>query len=108
MGAQSDFISEQFAPSERYKAQQRLMAETIAAASPEETVHMNKPKPQPHLIDYQGAQHCSICKMPFPPDAKPSQDEAFAEHAVRGRRPGQTSEDFSHAAVRVVREATEC
>jgi hypothetical protein len=49
MGAQSDFISEQFVPSERHKAQQQAMAETLSAAglnpgefdslsNPEETV----------------------------------------------------------------------
>jgi hypothetical protein len=61
----------------------------------------------PHLIDYQGARRCSVCKMPFPPDAKPSRDEAFAAHVVKAHSPGQTSEDFSQAALRVVREATE-
>jgi hypothetical protein len=55
MGAQSDFISEQFVPSERHKAQQRAMAETLSAAgldlgefdslsAPEATVGMAKPK----------------------------------------------------------------
>jgi hypothetical protein len=43
----------------------------------------------PHLIEYQGAQRCSICKMPFPPDAPPSQEEAFAEHVRRAHRPGR-------------------
>jgi hypothetical protein len=61
----------------------------------------------PHLIDYQGAQRCSICKMPFPPDAPPSQEDAFAEHVRRAHRPGQTSEDVNQAAFRVVREASE-
>jgi hypothetical protein len=32
MGAESDAISEQFVPSELYKAQQRVMAETLVAA----------------------------------------------------------------------------
>lgn len=52
----------------------------------------------PHLIDYQGAQRCSICMMPFPSDAKSSVDEAFAKHVIKAHRPGQTSEDFSQAA----------
>jgi len=62
---------------------------------------------KPHLIDYQGTRRCSICKMPFPPDVKPSQDEAFVTHVRKAHRPGQTTEDSSQAAVRVVREATE-
>ena len=101
MGAQSDFISEQFVPNERYKAQQKAMAETLSAAglnpgdfdslsTPEETVRMEKQKLPPQLISYQGAQRCSICKMPFAPDAKPSADEAFAEHVSEAHRPGQT------------------
>ena len=32
MGAQSDFIAEQFVPSERYKAQQLAMVEKLMAA----------------------------------------------------------------------------
>jgi hypothetical protein len=32
MGAQSDFIAEQFVPSEQYKAQQRAMVEKLIAA----------------------------------------------------------------------------
>ncbi len=98
MGAQSDFISEQFMPSERHKAQQQAIAETLRAAglnpsefdslaTPEETVRMARKRIQPRLIDYQGALRCSICKMPFPPDAKPSRDEAFAEHVRKAHRP---------------------
>jgi len=45
--------------------------------------------------------------MPFPPDAPPSQEEAFAEHVRRAHRPGQTSEDVNQAAFRIVREAAE-
>lgn len=42
MGAESDFISEQFVPSERYKAQQKEMIETLIAAgmSPEKVAAM--------------------------------------------------------------------
>jgi hypothetical protein len=61
MGAQSDFISEQFVPSERHKAQQQAMANTLSAAglnpgefdslsNPEETVSMTGPS-GPVLID---------------------------------------------------------
>ncbi len=118
MGAQSDFISEQFVPSERHKAQQQAIAETLIAAglnpgefdglsTPEETVRMGKQKLPPHLISYQGARRCSICKMPFAPDVKPSVDEVFAEHVIKAHRPGQTTEDVNQAAARIVRETTE-
>jgi hypothetical protein len=42
MGAESDFISEQFVPSERYKIQQKAMIETLIAAgmSPEQVAAM--------------------------------------------------------------------
>jgi hypothetical protein len=38
MGAQSDFIAEQFVPSEQYKAQQRVMVQALVAGglSPEQ------------------------------------------------------------------------
>jgi hypothetical protein len=88
MGAQSDFISEKFVPSERHKAQQQAIAETIAAARPEGTDHLSKPNPQPHLIDYQGVRRCSICKMPFGPHVKPSVSTAFAEHVLKAHQPG--------------------
>jgi hypothetical protein len=98
MGAQSDSISEQFVPNERYKAHQRAMAETLRAAglnpgefdslsSFAEPVRMMRKRMPPHLIDYQGAMRCSICKMPFPPDLTPSQGEAFAEHVKKLHRP---------------------
>jgi hypothetical protein len=117
MGAQSDFISEQFMPSERHKAQQQAMAETLRAAglnpgefdnlsTPEETVRMARPRIQPHLIDYQGAHRCSICKMPFSPDASPFQEQAFAEHVRKAHRPGQTSEDVNQGAARIVNQTT--
>jgi hypothetical protein len=42
MGAESDFISEQFVPSARYKAQQIAMAQTLIAGglSPEQVASM--------------------------------------------------------------------
>jgi hypothetical protein len=61
----------------------------------------------PRLMKHRGAKRCSICKMPFPPDTRLALAEAFAEHLRKAHSPGQTSEDFSQAAVRVVREATE-
>ena len=33
--------------------------------------------------------------------------KAFVEHVLKAHQPGQTSEDSSQAALRVVREATE-
>ena len=98
MGAQSDFISEKFLPSERYKAQQRAMSEAIAAARPEDAIDMSTTKLPPHLIDYQGAKRCSVCKMPFPTDVKPSLSTAFAEHVVKAHRPGQTSKDANEVS----------
>jgi hypothetical protein len=95
MGAKSDFTSEQFVPSERHKAQQQAMEETVRMA-----------RTKPHLIEYQGAQRCSICKMPFPSDAQPSLDRAFSEHVITNHRSGQTSEDVNQSAARIVRETT--
>jgi hypothetical protein len=83
MGAQSDFISEPFVPSERYKAQQRGMAETIAAATPEETVHTSKQKVPPHLIPDGNLQRCSVCGYPFTAEVHPSMTVAFAEHLMK-------------------------
>ena len=42
MGAQSDFIAEQFVPSERYKAQQMAMVQKLIAAgmNPEQVASM--------------------------------------------------------------------
>jgi hypothetical protein len=65
------------------------------------------PKLPPHLIEFQGAKRCSVCMMPFPPDAQPSQSKAFAAHVLKAHRPGQTSEDVAQAAFRVVKESTE-
>jgi hypothetical protein len=45
--------------------------------------------------------------MPFPTDAQPSIAVEFAKHVLKSHQPGQTTEDFSQAAFRVVREATE-
>jgi hypothetical protein len=41
----------------------------------------------PHLLSVLGGRHCSICKMPFPPDTKPSVNEAFAQHVLKAHRP---------------------
>jgi hypothetical protein len=42
MGSESDLISEKFVPSEQYKAQQKIMAQTLIAAglSPEQIASM--------------------------------------------------------------------
>jgi len=68
---------------------------------------LGKGKAEPRLIADGPLQRCSVCGYPFQPDEKPSMSVAFAEHLSKAHRPGQTSEDFSQAAVRVVREATE-
>lgn len=61
----------------------------------------------PHLISVGvSLKRCSICGHPFSLD-EPDMESAFAEHVRKAHRPGQTSEDSSQAALRVVREATE-
>ena len=67
---------------------------------------MPRTKLPPHLIDYQGARRCSICKMPFPTDAEPSLSKAFAEHVITNHRPSQTRDEVNQAA-RIVGETTE-
>ena len=67
---------------------------------------MPRTKLPPHLIDYQGAKRCSICKMPFPSDAEPSLGKAFAEHVITNYRPGHTSDEVNQAA-RIATETTE-
>jgi hypothetical protein len=55
---------------------------------------------------YMEAKRCSICKMPFPSDAQPTLDKAFAEHVKTNHRPGQTTEDINQAAAQIVGETT--
>jgi hypothetical protein len=62
---------------------------------------------EPHLIPDGNLGRCSVCGYPVPQDARPSQSVAFAEHLLKAHQPGQTTEDSSQAALRVVREATE-
>src|SRR5271166_6447084 len=95
MGAQSDFISEQFVPNESHKAQQKAMAETLRAAglnptefdslfAPEETVGMAKNRQsEPHLIRDDNLHRCSVCGYPFPADVRPSMSVTFAEHLLK-------------------------
>src|SRR5277367_283169 len=64
-------------------------------------------KRSPHLIDYQGVLRCSVCKMPFPLDTRPSVEEVFAKHVAKAHRLAQMTEDVNQAAVRVVQQATE-
>jgi hypothetical protein len=66
----------------------------------------NKKLP-PHWTSSGNVKRCSVCGYPFPPEVWPSIDAAFSEHLRKAHKPGQTSEDFSQAALRVVREATE-
>jgi hypothetical protein len=61
----------------------------------------------PHWVLDGYTKRCSVCGYPFPRDVKPSIDAAFAEHLSKAHKPGQTSEDSSQAALRIVREATE-
>jgi hypothetical protein len=70
----------------------RVKAEVAASEARKKRANISR---RPHLIEYQGATRCSICKMPFPLDDKPSVDEAFAQHVRQAHRPGQTSEDLS-------------
>ena len=62
---------------------------------------------EPHLIRTGSLNRCSVCGYPFPVDVHPSPNVAFAEHLRKAHQPGQTTEDSSQAALRVVREATE-
>jgi hypothetical protein len=65
-------------------------------------------KSEPRLIGKgDNLKRCSVCGYPFPADVHPSMSVAFAEHLLKAHQPGQTTEDSSQAALRVVREATE-
>ncbi len=64
-------------------------------------------KLSPQLIADGNLKRCSVCGYPFPADVKPSMSVAFADHLLKAHKPGQTTEDFNQAAVRVVGEATE-
>jgi hypothetical protein len=68
---------------------------------------MAKKQPGPHLIDDGHVFRCSVCGYPFQHDAQPSLSSVFAQHLLKAHQPGQTTEDSSQAALRVVREATE-
>ena len=47
------------------------------------------------LIAFGSAMRCSICMMPFPPDAKPSRVAAFAEHVLKDHHPIKTNDDVN-------------
>ena len=64
-------------------------------------------KKEPHLIADGKLKRCSVCGYPFQPDEKPSMSVAFEEHLSKAHKSDRTSEDFSQAGVRRVREATE-
>ena len=66
-----------------------------------------KNKSEPYLIRDGNLERCSVCGYPFQTDVRPSMSVAFAEHLSKAHQPGQTTEDSSQAALRVVREATE-
>jgi hypothetical protein len=69
--------------------------------------HRRRQAGDPYLIPDGKLKRCSVCGFPFPEDAKPSMSVAFAEHLMKVHQSGQTSEDFSQAPVRVVRESPE-
>jgi hypothetical protein len=61
----------------------------------------------PHLVIDGKIKRCSVCGMPFSQDHEDSLAETFKEHVQSFHNPGQTKEDASQAAARVVKEATE-
>jgi hypothetical protein len=61
----------------------------------------------PHLFADGDLKRCSVCGHPFDSDVKPSMSVAFADHVLKDHKLGQTTEDASQAAARIVREATE-
>ena len=73
----------------------------------QKAANRGKGKFEPRLIADGNFQRCSVCGYPFPTDVRPSMIVAFAEHLSKAHQPGQTTEDSSQAALRVVREATE-
>src|ERR1039457_6077873 len=96
MGAESDFISEQFVPSEHYKAQQRAMAQTLIAAglNPREFDSLStcedtagKQESEPRLIPDGNLQRCSVLGCPFLLGVFVSVSVAFAEHLVKAHQP---------------------
>lgn len=68
---------------------------------------MPKATRPPQLIAEHGAIRCSVCGMPFEAQDPTFRDISFAEHVRKSHKRGQTSEDISQAAFRVVREATD-
>jgi len=64
---------------------------------------MTKSKGPAHLVGDGTLKRCSVCQYPFLPDAQPTVNEAFAMHLCMAHKPGQTREDASQAAQRIVR-----
>ena len=74
----------------------------------ERLAHLGDKAPRlPRLVADGNLQRCSVCGYPLPADVHPSMSVAFAEHLLKAHQPGQTTEDSSQAALRIVREATE-
>ena len=48
----------------------------------------------PRLIAFGNAMRCSACMMPFPPDAKPSREAAFAEHVLKAHQPSELDREL--------------
>ena len=62
-----------------------------------------KSKGPVHLVGDGTLKRCSVCQYPFLPDVQPTVNEAFAKHLRIAHKPGQTREDASQAAERIVR-----
>jgi hypothetical protein len=61
----------------------------------------------PHLVERDGSLRCSLCDMPLGTSKDKTLSKIFTEHIRTNHRTGRTKEDFSQAAARIVREATE-
>jgi hypothetical protein len=97
-------------PDPQKKAQDAIDHATevrTGAAELREKKRADKTSREPHLIADGNLQRCSVCGYPFESDVHPSMSVAFAEHLSKAHQPGQTSEDFSQAAFRAVKEATD-
>ena len=81
-------------------------AQQVAARAARKADAKKRKFNEPHLITDGNLQRCSICGYPFPADVEPSVHAAYADHLSKAHTSGQTSEDASQAAARIVREAT--
>jgi hypothetical protein len=49
------------------------------------------------LINDGSIMRCSVCKLPFDPEVKPSLTVAFTNHLSEAPKPAQTTEDVDGA-----------